>query len=251
MNKQTPGHLYGNSRRGTLTALGTATNGGGVASASLSLKKGEPTLPSKHLYEKLQKYCDPFLTRPHDELLKEFRQYRDELCRPFNPVEKYKRDVLLLNMETHITGRYDHETVKPNTLTGIFVNTCSRPGDLVVVPFAGSGTECEIAKKYGRNFVAFEIEEKHVKTARDRVFAGSLKPSLFLMGCHYITDKEAGRVFIPGCMGAAALGRHRCTCYNGRGKYKLTPEEKIKELEGQVKQLEEKIKTLENGKAPL
>ncbi len=30
--------------------------------------------------------------------------------------------------------------------------------------------------------------------------------------CRYIHDKVAGRVFIPGCMGAAALGPHACTC---------------------------------------
>ena len=66
------------------------------------------------------------------------------------------------------------------------------------------------------------------------------------MGCHYINDPEAGRVLIPGCMGTAALGLHRCTCYNGKGKYKLTPEEKIKELEEEVKALKEKINQLEN-----
>lgn len=159
--------------------FGTATNGGGVANAALSLNKAEPLMLSQDLYNKLQAWAAPHLTRSYQDLKGEFEKYRDEYRRPFNPVEMYKLDVLRVSQETHITGRYDHETVKTSTLTGIFINTCSRPGDLVVVPFAGSGTECESALRYGRNFVAFEIEEKHVKTARDRVFAGSLKPSLF------------------------------------------------------------------------
>ena len=159
--------------------FGTATNGGGVANAALSLNKSEPLMLSRDLYLKLQAWAAPFLSRSYEDLKSDFDLYREKYRRPFNPVEKYKLDVLRVSQETHITGRYDHETVKPSTLTGIFINTCSRPGDLVVVPFAGSGTECEISQKYGRNFVAFEIEGKHVKTARDRVGLGSLKPTLF------------------------------------------------------------------------
>lgn len=159
--------------------FGTATNGGGVASAVLSLNKTEPIMLSQDLYLKLQAWAAPFLSRSYQELKGDFDKYRDELRRPFNPVEKYKLDVLRVSQETHITGRYDHETVKPNTLTRIFINTCTRPGDLVVVPFAGSGTECEMAQKDGRNFIGFDIEGKHVKTARDRVGLGSLKPTLF------------------------------------------------------------------------
>ena len=37
-------------------ALGTATNGGGVASACLSLKKSEPAMMTKEMYQKIQKW---------------------------------------------------------------------------------------------------------------------------------------------------------------------------------------------------
>jgi len=156
-------------------ALGTATNGGGVASACLSLNKAEPTMLTKEMYEKLQDWCYPYLRKEYDELRKEY----DELRRPFNPTEKYKMDVLRVSQEGHITGKYDHDTVKPEKLTRILINTCSRENDLVVVPFAGSGTECAMSAKEKRNFIGYEITEKHAKMAQDRANKILKEPTLF------------------------------------------------------------------------
>ena len=60
--------------------LGTATNGGGVASSCLSLDKTEPTMITKEMYEKLQHWCKPYLRKEYEELRKEY----EELRRPFN-----------------------------------------------------------------------------------------------------------------------------------------------------------------------
>ena len=43
------------------------------------------------------------------------------------------------------------------------------PGDVVLDPFAGSGTTCVAAKDLGRNFIGFELLEKYVKIANDRL----------------------------------------------------------------------------------
>ena len=67
------------------------------------------------------------------------------------------------NEQAKIGAKYDHDTVKPETLTRALILTCSRPDDLVVVPFAGSGTECAMAVKEGRKTIGFEITEKHAK----------------------------------------------------------------------------------------
>jgi len=156
-------------------ALGTATNGGGVASACLSLEKTEPTILTKEMYEKLQKWCFPFLRKEYDTLRKEYENLR----RPFNPTEQYKMDVLKVSQEGHITGKYDHETVKPEKLTRILIKTCSRENDLVLIPFAGSGTECAMSAKEKRNFIGFEIDPKHFKTATDRTEIIKSTPTLF------------------------------------------------------------------------
>lgn len=156
-------------------ALGTATNGGGVASACLSLDKAEPTMLTKEMYEKLQKWCNPYLSKEYKFLKKEY----DDLRRPFYLTEQYKMDVLRVSQEGHITGNYDHDTVKPEKLTRIFIKTCSRENDLVVVPFAGSGTECAMSAKENRNFVAYEITKKHVDMSNKRVKKITDNPPLF------------------------------------------------------------------------
>ena len=155
-------------------ALGTATNGGGVASACLSLDKAEPTMLTKEMYQKLQNWCKPHLNKEYEELRAEY----EELRRTFNPIEEYKMDVLRVSQEGHITGKYDHDTVKPEKLTRILLNTCTKKGDTVIVPFAGSGTECAMAIKENCNFYAFEITKKHADMSNKRVSEIMCNPCL-------------------------------------------------------------------------
>jgi site-specific DNA-methyltransferase (adenine-specific) len=42
-------------------------------------------------------------------------------------------------------------------------------GDVVLDPFAGSGTTCVVALKTGRHFVGIDIEEKYVTMANNRI----------------------------------------------------------------------------------
>jgi DNA modification methylase len=49
---------------------------------------------------------------------------------------------------------------------------------LVVVPFAGSGTECISAMQHGRSYWGAEIKPEYVKLARDRIAAALNEPSL-------------------------------------------------------------------------
>ena len=153
-------------------ALGTATNGGGVASACLSLDKAEPTMLTKEMYQKLQKWCDPYLRKEYEELRKEY----EELRRPFNNEWFYGDVIRLPNYET---GNFDHDTVKPEKLARILINCCSRKNDLVVVPFAGSGTEVAMAIKEGRKAIGFDIEQKYVYMSNKRIKTIKDAPSLF------------------------------------------------------------------------
>jgi site-specific DNA-methyltransferase (adenine-specific) len=57
--------------------------------------------------------------------------------------------------------------------------TCSRPNDLVLVPFAGSGTEVAMAIKEGRQAIGFDVEEKYCKMSNDRIKIVLSKPELF------------------------------------------------------------------------
>ncbi len=162
-------------------ALGTATNGGGVASACLSLDKAEPTMITKEMYEKLQIWCYPELRKEYEELRKEYEELRkeyEELRRPFDNYMKHE-DVWDYAQDVHLTGQYEHDTQKTERISRVIINTCSRKDDLVIVPFAGSGTECAMSAKEKRNFIGYEITEKHAKMAQDRANKILKEPTLF------------------------------------------------------------------------
>jgi len=102
-----------------------------------------------------------------------------ETARPFDNFQKLN-DVMRFSQEAHLTGKYKHDTCKPETLTRTLIRTCSRPNDLVVVPFAGSGTECAMAIKEGRKAIGFDIEKKYVDMANKRCESILMKPELFV-----------------------------------------------------------------------
>ena len=102
----------------------------------------------------------------------------EALRRPFNNLSKLT-DVMRFSQEGHITKDYDHDTVKPEKLSKTLILTCSRPDDLVVVPFSGSGTECAMAAKEGRQFVGFETTLKHVEMSNNRVHEATRQGALF------------------------------------------------------------------------
>jgi DNA modification methylase len=62
-----------------------------------------------------------------------------------------------------------HPTQKPLNLTRRIVDHFSEPGSLVVVPFAGSGTECVAARELGRDFAASELNPDYVEVANGRL----------------------------------------------------------------------------------
>ncbi|MDP6934343.1 MAG: site-specific DNA-methyltransferase [Myxococcota bacterium] len=65
--------------------------------------------------------------------------------------------------------RVDHPTQKPLSLARRIVTHFSSPGELVVVPFVGSGTECVAAAEADRRFVGFELNAEYVDLARQRI----------------------------------------------------------------------------------
>jgi DNA modification methylase len=65
--------------------------------------------------------------------------------------------------------KVDHPTQKPMTLTDRIIGHFSEPGSIVVVPFAGSGTECVSAARHGRHFWGCDIKPEYVDLARTRL----------------------------------------------------------------------------------
>jgi site-specific DNA-methyltransferase (adenine-specific) len=131
-------------------------------------------------YNVIREYCNnKCLQKPYEELKAEYEELKaeyEELRRPFNN-ERYYGDVI--RIPNYETGSHEHDTPKPEKLTREIILISSRPNDLILVPFAGSGTECAMAVKENRNFIGFEINEKHVNYGNKRTNNVKAQPSLF------------------------------------------------------------------------
>ncbi|MCQ2545956.1 MAG: site-specific DNA-methyltransferase [Clostridia bacterium] len=62
-----------------------------------------------------------------------------------------------------------HPTQKPEKLMAKLILASSNPGDLVLDPFAGSGTSCVTAKKLGRHFTGIEKDSQYCIWAQQRL----------------------------------------------------------------------------------
>jgi site-specific DNA-methyltransferase (adenine-specific) len=65
--------------------------------------------------------------------------------------------------------RVSHPTQKPLQICDRIINHFSNPNDTILIPFAGSGSECVSAIKNNRNFVSYEMNEEYVKIAKSRI----------------------------------------------------------------------------------
>lgn len=59
-------------------------------------------------------------------------------------------------------GKKLHPTQKPKALLERIILGCSKEGDIVLDPFAGTGTSCKVAEEHGRKYIGFEKEPKYV-----------------------------------------------------------------------------------------
>jgi site-specific DNA-methyltransferase (adenine-specific) len=55
----------------------------------------------------------------------------------------------------------------------------TKPGDIVLDPFFGTGTTGVVAKRLGRNYVGLEREKKYIEIAEKRIEQIESEPSLF------------------------------------------------------------------------
>ena len=65
--------------------------------------------------------------------------------------------------------RVDHPTQKPLSISTRIVRHFSNEGDVVLVPFVGSGSECVASYQSNRRFVGFEINPAYVQLANQRL----------------------------------------------------------------------------------
>jgi modification methylase len=66
-------------------------------------------------------------------------------------------------------GRKAHPTQKPEALLHRVILAATKPGDVVLDPFFGTGTTGAVAKRLGRRFFGIERDEDYAAAARARI----------------------------------------------------------------------------------
>jgi len=62
-----------------------------------------------------------------------------------------------------------HPTEKPVALLTSLITSVTKPGDLILDPFAGSGSTLVAAKKTGRRFIGVELNDEYFEKAQRRI----------------------------------------------------------------------------------
>lgn len=89
-------------------------------------------------------------------------------------------------------GKKVHPTQKPEALLARVLLSSTRPGDVVLDPFFGSGTTGAVAKKLGRSFIGIERDREYAAAAAQRIESTEPLPEAALRG--FTTAREAPRV---------------------------------------------------------
>jgi site-specific DNA-methyltransferase (adenine-specific) len=89
-----------------------------------------------------------------------------------HPLGAKPRDVLDIPVLANGTAeKTAHSTQKPEALIETLIKASSRPGQLVVDPFVGSGTTAAVAERLGRRWLAGDRDGAYVGIARTRLQA--------------------------------------------------------------------------------
>ena len=89
-------------------------------------------------------------------------------------------------------GKKLHPTQKPESLLARVILSSSRPDDLVLDPFSGTGTTGAVARRLGRRFLGVERDADYAKAAEKRIAAIEPLPEATL--APFMTAREAPRV---------------------------------------------------------
>jgi modification methylase len=93
-----------------------------------------------------------------------------------------------------VNGAKAHSTQKPEALLYRVLLASSKPGDVVLDPFFGTGTTGAVAKKLHRQWIGIEREKKYVRLARNRI--AGVQPEMFSEEL-YDFDRKRDRPRIP------------------------------------------------------
>ncbi len=96
----------------------------------------------------------------------------------------------VLHMATE-TGNKNHSAVFPLDLPQWFIKLFTKPGDVVLDPFVGSGTTALAAIQLGRHFVGIDISPEYVERSNQRLSESQLRlPTIAEKKAKYSVSKN-------------------------------------------------------------
>ena len=125
--------------------LGVKSNGGGMWSIYTG-KNVCKQLPTEEIWNKLQSILK--FDIPYSKISQTFNAQMG-LTDVWNDIDFYKE-------------KRKHTTQKPLDLSERLILASSNEGDLVFIPFAGSGSEIEACVKNKRNWIATELNREYI-----------------------------------------------------------------------------------------
>jgi DNA modification methylase len=69
----------------------------------------------------------------------------------------------------------EHGAVFPEELAERIIENFSKPGDVILDPFLGSGTTGVVAKKLHRKFIGVEIDKEYYESSKARIENATLQ----------------------------------------------------------------------------
>lgn len=98
---------------------------------------------------------------------------------PYDELKQWYNDLsFVFNLPTGITDvwdftpdkvRYGHPTQKPQDICHRIIKASSNEKDNVLIPFAGSGSECVACETLKRNWTAFDNKEDYINITKQRL----------------------------------------------------------------------------------
>ena len=89
--------------------------------------------------------------------------------RTLNEVDGRKRHTDILQFDRVPSNKLRHSHEKPEDLIDFLIRKSSVEGEIILDPFCGSGTTASCAKRLGRNFLTYELDEEYVEIANQRI----------------------------------------------------------------------------------
>jgi len=131
-------------------------------------------LPTKETYNELINKLDIDIWngfREYESLRQEYESLRQEyesLRYTFNQKNGLKN---IWTYSFRKDKQYKHPTQKPLKLIRDIILNSSNEGDIVLIPFVGTGTDIVACKELKRNYIGIENKLEYVEMARQRVNA--------------------------------------------------------------------------------